>query len=185
VIEREGFGADEVPDLLFVNYKAIDTIGHLFSADSLEMSDAVRYQDAALKTLVEFLNHVVGAGRWAMVLTADHGTQRDPAVSGAFMIDINKLTSLLEETFDHDADGVPLIQKVRATEIWVNPTELADNGVSLERMSEYLMGLTEQQTYKNRHTPAPAHAGDRVFAAAFPSSMLSGLPCLPEARAST
>jgi hypothetical protein len=185
VIEREGFGSDGIPDLLFLNYKAIDTIGHLFSADSLEMSDAVRYQDAALKELVDFLNQVVGIGRWAMVLTADHGTQRDPAVSGAFMIDINKLSSLLEETFDRDGDGVPLIEKVRATEIWVNPEELADNGVSLTQMSEYIMGLTEQQTYKNRHTPDPGHDGDRVFAAAFPSSMLSRLPCLPEARAST
>ncbi len=185
VIQREGFGADDVPDLLFLNYKAIDTVGHLFSADSLEMSDAVRYQDAALRELVGFLNRVVGRGRWVMVLTADHGTQRDPAVSGAFMIDSNKLTSLLEQTFDRDGDGVPLIQKLRATEIWVNPGELADNDVSLAQLSEYIMGLTEGQTYKNGHTPEPGHASDRVFAAAVPSSMLSRLPCLPEARAST
>jgi hypothetical protein len=31
--------------------------------------------------------------------------------------------------------------------------------------------------------PAPGHEQDRVFDAAFPSSMLSALPCLPEARA--
>ena len=41
LVEREGFGADEVPDLLFLNYKAIDTVGHLFSASGIEMSDAV------------------------------------------------------------------------------------------------------------------------------------------------
>ncbi|HZD79607.1 MAG TPA: alkaline phosphatase family protein, partial [Actinomycetota bacterium] len=38
MVQREGFGRDDVPDLLDLNYKAIDTIGHLFSADGVEMS---------------------------------------------------------------------------------------------------------------------------------------------------
>ncbi len=118
-----------------------------------------------------------------MALTADHGTQRDPAVSGAFMIDINKLTSLIETTFDTDGDDVPLIEKVRATEIWLDPAELEANGVTLTQISQLIMGLTQEQTYKNRNVPAAGHERDPVFAAAFPSSMLSRLPCLPEARA--
>jgi predicted AlkP superfamily pyrophosphatase or phosphodiesterase len=184
VIEREGFGKDDVPDLLSLNYKAIDTIGHLFSADGVEMSDAVAYQDEALRELVSFLNRVVGKGRWVMALTADHGTQRDPAVSGAFMIDVNKIDSLVRKAFDNDNDGVPLIEKVRATEIWLNTQELANNGFTLDDVSQFIVRMTQQQTFKNRNTPVPGHEGDAVFSAAFPSSMLSGLPCLPEARAS-
>jgi hypothetical protein len=184
VIEHEGFGADETPDLLYLNYKAIDTIGHLFSADSPEMSDAVAVQDDALRTFVGFLNRVVGRGAWVMVLTADHGTQRDPAVSGAFLIDINKLTSLLQERFDDDGDGVALFEKIRPTEIWVDHAELRDNGVSLDRISAFILSLTQEQTYKNQNVPAPGHELDTVFDAALPSSMLSALPCLPEARAS-
>jgi hypothetical protein len=183
VIEREGFGKDDVPDLLSLNYKAIDTIGHLFSADGVEMSDAVRYQDAALRELVSFLNRVVGKGKWVMALTADHGTQRDPAVSGAFMIDVNKIDSLVRKAFDDDGDGVPLIEKVRATEIWLNTQELADNGFTLDDVSQFIVRMTQQQTFKNRNTPVPGHEDDAVFSAAFPSSMLSRLPCLPEARA--
>jgi hypothetical protein len=182
VIEREGFGQDDVPDLLYLNYKAIDTIGHLFSADSPEMSDAVKYQDDALRQFVDFLNRVVGQGKWVMVLTADHGTQRDPAVSGAFMIDINKLTSLLQRTFDDDGDEVALFEKIRPTEIWVNHVELRDNGFTLDEISQFIMSLTQEQTYKNQNTPAPGHEQDTVFSAALPSTMLSRLPCLPEAR---
>jgi hypothetical protein len=183
VIEHEAFGADDVADLLFLNYKAIDTIGHLFSADSLEMSDAVKVQDDALRTLVGFLNRAVGMGRWAMVLTADHGTQRDPNVSGAFMIDINKLTSLLQRTFDDDHDDIALFEKIRPTEIWVDHSELQDNGVTLTRISAYIQALTQEQTYKNQNLPAPGSENDTVFDAALPSSMLAALPCLPEARA--
>ncbi len=182
VIEREGFGKDDVPDLLFLNYKAIDTIGHLFSADSLEMSDAVKYQDVALQQLVAFLNRVVGQGRWVMALTADHGTQHDPAVSGAFMIDVDKLSSLIEKAFDEDGDKVPVVEKVRASEIWLNTAELEANGFTLEDVSKFIDSLTEQETFKNIHTPAPGHGDDTVFATAFPSSIMSRLPCLPEAR---
>jgi type I phosphodiesterase/nucleotide pyrophosphatase len=184
VIEHEGFGVDDTPDLLYLNYKAIDTIGHLFSADSLEMSDALKIQDEALRTFVDFLNRVVGRGKWVMVLTADHGTQRDPAVSGAFMIDINKLTTLLQDRFDDDGDKVALFEKIRPTEIWVNHAELRDNGVTLNEISAYIMSLTQEQTYKNQNVPAAGHERDTVFDAALPSSMLSALPCLPEARAS-
>ncbi len=183
VIEREGFGTDDVPDLLFVNYKAIDTIGHLFSADGIEMSDALRTQDETLERFVDFLDETVGEGRWVMAVTADHGTQRDPEVSGAFMIDIRKLERGLAETFDADDDGVPLVQKVRPTEIWVDRAELADNGVTLLDLSRWLLALTQRDTYKNQHLPEPGHEDETVFAAALPSSILARLPCLPEARA--
>jgi hypothetical protein len=182
VIDRERFGADDVPDLLFLNYKAIDTIGHLFSADGVEMSDAVEMQDRTLEQLVRFLDRRVGEGEWVMAVTADHGTQRDPAESGAFMIDINKLETGLAATFDDD-DDVALVQKVRPTEIWLDRDELAENGFTLGQVSQWFLDLTQQDTYKNQNLPRPGHEGDTVFAAALPSSILSTLPCLPEARA--
>jgi predicted AlkP superfamily pyrophosphatase or phosphodiesterase len=184
VIEREGFGADEVPDLLYVNYKAIDTIGHLFSADGVEMSDAVATQDASLQRFISFLNETVGEGEWAMVLTADHGTQRDPDASGAFMIDIGKLGSGLTANFDDD-DDAPLVQRVRPSEIWLDSDELRSNGFTLAQVSQWLLGLTQADTFKNRNLPVPGSEDDTVFAAALPSSILSRLPCLPEARVST
>lgn len=181
VIDREGFGADEVPDLLFLNYKAIDTIGHLFSADGVEMSDALRVQDETLRHLVAFLDERVGRGRWVMAVTADHGTQRDPAVSGAFMIDIRKVEAGLTSTFD-DEDEVPLLQKVRPTEIWLDGAELAENGFTLAQVSRWLLGLTEAETYKGAIPPTAERAGERVFAAVLPSSILDRLPCLADAR---
>jgi Type I phosphodiesterase / nucleotide pyrophosphatase len=181
VITREGFGVDEVPDLLFVNYKAIDTIGHLFSADGIEMSDAVQTQDDTLARLVAFLDDTVGKDRWVMALTADHGTQRDPAVSGAFEIDINKLEQGLVKEFDDDGDGVPLVEKVRPTEIWLNRDELHDNGLRLADIAGWLSQLTQAEMLKPGRTPSNPDA--TVFAASLPSRILSQLPCLPEASA--
>ncbi len=182
VVQREGFGADATPDLLYLNYKAIDVLGHIFSVDSQEMSDAVRIQDQNLKVLVDFLNRTVGAGRWVLALTADHGTQHDPNVSGAFVIDIDRFTQDLMKEFDTDGDRTPLITKVRPTELWVDPAELARNHTTLNDMSQYVLGLTQAQTIKVGRPLDPETANDKVFAGALPSTMLSRLPCLSEAR---
>jgi len=182
VVEREDFGDDDVPDLLYLNYKAIDTIGHLFTANGVEMSDAVRYQDEALRELVTFLNREVGRGRWVMVIAADHGTNRDPDVSGAFRIGLNELEGQIQKNFD-DPDGVPLLLKVRPTEIWLNEQELADNGHTLVELSEFIMGLT--QTDVPKPDQPVRDPSEKVFAAAFPSSILGRLPCLSEAGGSS
>jgi hypothetical protein len=170
-----------VPDLLFVNYKAIDTIGHLFSADGIEMSDAVRTQDDALARFVAFLDETVGEGRWVMAVTADHGTQNDPRVSGAFLIDIAKLEQGLAARFDDDGDDVALVQKVRPTQIWLRQAELQDNGLELADVTGWLFRLTQADVVKPGRTPLDPQAP--AFAAVLPSRILSGLPCLPEASA--
>jgi hypothetical protein len=183
VISEEGFGADAVPDLLYLNYKAIDVIGHAFSANGIEMSDALRIQDQNLKALVDFLNRTVGTGRWVLALTADHGTNLDPAVSGAFQIDTGSIEDLVNQRFD-DGDDVPLIEKFRTTEFWLNEDELAQNGSDLVDVSNFLLGLTQSQTFKPGGEPRPGHEDDPVFSGAFPTSLMDHLPCLPEARAS-
>jgi Type I phosphodiesterase / nucleotide pyrophosphatase len=177
LVVRERFGVDDVPDLLYVNYKAIDTIGHLFSADGIEMSDAVATQDATLQRFVEFLDRTVGRGEWVMVLAADHGTQPDPEVSGAFQIDVAKLETGLTDAFD-DGDDVAVVERVRPSEIWLDRDELRENGHTLADVSQWLLGLTQADTFKNQNVPDPGHENERVFAAALPSSILAALPCV-------
>jgi Type I phosphodiesterase / nucleotide pyrophosphatase len=181
IVKREGFGRDRVPDLLYLNYKAIDTIGHIFSLNSPEMKDAIDAQDPDLRRLVDFLNRRVGTGRWAMVLVADHGHQYDPTVSGAFEIGIDQLEADIVKRFDDDGDGTPLIEWVRPTEIWLDTSELRQNGYDLTEVSRYIAQLTEAQTSKPGVPIQLGHADDAVFSAAFPSAMLDHLPCLKAA----
>jgi Type I phosphodiesterase / nucleotide pyrophosphatase len=178
VVRNERFGADGVPDLLDLNYKAIDTLGHAYSADGIELSDALEWQDRDLADFIAFMDREVGKRRWAMVLTADHGMMRDPNVTGAFRIGIDELTADIEKRFDSDNDDTSLVIKVRPTELWLNEAEVADNGTSDAEIATYIDGLTQQDTLKPNLAPAP-DASARVFDAAFPSSILTALPCLP------
>ena len=184
VIQEEGFGADDVPDLLYLNYKAIDVIGHAFSANGIEMSDAVRVQDQHLQILMDFLDETVGKRQWVLALTADHGTNLDPEVSGAFQIDNDSIEKLLVEEFD-DGDDVPLVEKFRTTELWLNETELAQGGHDLLDVSDFLLDLTQSQTSVPGREPQPGRGDDTVLAGAFPTSIFDRLPCLREARTPT
>jgi hypothetical protein len=182
VIRREGFGADDTPDLLFVNYKTIDYISHVWTMNSPEMQDAVAAQDAALHGFVDFLDATVGRGQWALVLTADHGSIPDPKVSGAFQISTSAIQTGINETFDTDGDQTRIVDLIQPTQIFVNPDELRQNGHTLEDVSEWILGLTKGETTLPTVSVPTAQAGDPVFQAAFPSRIMDHLPCLPEAR---
>ena len=182
VVKREGFGADEVPDLLYVNYKEIDYISHVWSMNSLEMRDAVAAQDAALKAFVEFLNEQVGVGRWALVLTADHGSMISPKVSGGVQLSTTPIVSGINRAFDHDGDDEHIVELVQPTQIFIDVPELRQNGYTLAQVAQWILGLTRgEATGAGVYVP-PEQANDPVFQAAFPSAMMRELPCLPEAR---
>lgn len=182
MIEREGFGADDVPDLLFVNFKMIDYISHVWTVNSPEMRDAVRAQDEQLEVLVDFLDETVGEGEWVFVLTADHGSIPDPQLTGAFQISATPIVNGINATFDMDGDDVRIVQLVQPTQVFVNEDELAQNGHTLEELSEWVMGLTKADTAQPGVVVTAEEADDPVFQAAFPSAIMDQLPCLPEAR---
>lgn len=183
IVEREGFGKDDVPDLLYLNYKAIDGVGHAFGLDSVEMQDSVRYQDDALRELVAFLNEQVGKGQWVMALTADHGAQIPADVSGGIPIDPNRMKDLVIGTFDNDDDGVELFMRVRPTQLWVDEAELQDNGVTLDEIAEYIGGLTASQVARTDFTIPPGRENELVYEASFPGRLFAQLPCFPPEQA--
>jgi hypothetical protein len=186
MIKREHFGADKVPDLLLINYKTIDTIGHQFTINSPEMSDAVRYQDQYLKVLIDFLNHQVGKGKWAMVLTADHGHQYSPTYTtpqrpnGAWQIDVTHMEQDINEHFAVPGSNASVIEKMRPTQVWLNTDLLAQRGFTVADVGSYMMTLTQQDTTKRSTVPKPGHADDPVFKSVVPLQAFDKLPCLPQ-----
>jgi Type I phosphodiesterase / nucleotide pyrophosphatase len=182
VIAREGFGDDEVPDLLFINFNAIDHVSHIWSMNSPEMQDTLRAQDEDLGRFVSFLDEEVGPGRWALVLTADHGAQFDPAVSGAFQVPPPELERDLNAAFP-SATGTSVFEAVRPSQIYVNETPMRQSGYSLEQIASFLLHYTKGEGHVDGPEAVPeSEREDRVFAAAFPISVLPNLECLPEAR---
>jgi len=174
VIERQGFGADEVPDLLYVNYKMLDSLGHKYSADGVELLDGLRAQDQELDRLVRLLDELVGRGEWVMFLTADHGMARDPAVTGAERYEAGQLAESIEATFGSPDDRV--VQRTRPTQIWLDTDALAASGSTVDDVALHLWSLTRAEVVTgDEEVERP---DEPAFLAAIPTSSVQELPCL-------
>ena len=177
VIRRERFGKDRMTDLLFTNFKVTDYVSHAFSMNSGEMGDAVEWQDAALEELVGFLNETVGEGEWVMALTADHASMPDPATTGAFQISTGVAERVLNERFDLDDDGRPVVELVHPTAVFIDEEELAEHGATVDDVARYAMTLTKAQVAGKGVVPALGTENDVAFPWAFPSEVLEDLAC--------
>lgn len=99
LVSREQLGEDEVTDLLFVNYKQIDYVGHVYNMLQPEMREMVGYSDRELAKLFAYLDDEVGKGQWVMAMTADHGSTPDALATGAWPISMRALESSIAEHF--------------------------------------------------------------------------------------
>jgi hypothetical protein len=178
IVEREGFGADEVPDLLYINYKLIDEIGHRYSMNSVEMRDSLAAQDAELPALVDLLNEHVGQGNWVMALTADHGHTPDPNVSGATVISPGAVADVVQAEFDTDGDDSRIVEFTQPTNMFVDIDEMEQNGATLEEISGFLLSVTQGEVGGEQYPVAPEVADEPAFLAVYPADMLEQLPCL-------
>lgn len=73
LIEVEGLGQDDVPDLLAVGFSQPDATGHTYGPDSHEVMDTYLRLDRTVADFLEFLDARIGLARCLIVLTADHG----------------------------------------------------------------------------------------------------------------
>lgn len=182
VIAREGFGADDVPDLLFINFKAIDHVSHIWSVNSPEMRDTLRFQDAALGAFVRFLDWQVGRGNYVLVLTADHGAQFDPEVSGAFQVTPRELQADLEAAFP-SATSRSVFAAVRTSQVYLHERAMRASGYTVEGIARWLLAYTEGQGAPEGLGSLPEGRRDEpFFSAVIPTDLLPRLACLPEAR---
>jgi hypothetical protein len=180
MLHRIPLGQDSTPDMLFINYKVIDYVSHVQSMDSKYMLDAVTTQDANLPVLINDLNATVGKGNWVLNLTADHGAMPSPQTTGAFVASPGKIGQLINAKF-----GTGTIMLTQNTTAFLNVPLLESNGYTVDQVANYVSTFTLGQTYlvdaANTYKPTAAHANDKLFTAAFPSSILSQLPCLSSA----
>jgi hypothetical protein len=109
-----------------------------------------------------------------MILTADHGSTPNPAVVGSFLIDPTSLQSDLQRRFGGGNGHPSVVTGMSATQIWLNMPLLQKRGFSTNDVSRFLLDYTAG----DNRGPNVEGADERVFQAAFPTSLLPHLPCL-------
>ncbi len=175
MIEQDGYGDDEITDLLFTNFKQIDRVGHYFNMASEEVRDSLEETDRQLGEILSFLDREVGEGRWAVVVTADHGQQPDAAAINGYGIDP------LEVEADIRSEFGPVVQAVWPTEVFLDEEAMETEGVTVEEIARF---LADYRLADNTQRPDMLLSGtgrfdsqDRIFAMAIPAAMLPTLTC--------
>jgi predicted AlkP superfamily pyrophosphatase or phosphodiesterase len=75
-VRGERLGTDEVPDLLSISVSSHDFAGHGWGQESWERVDVLLRLDQRIAAFLDHLDRTVGAGRYAVVMTSDHGATR-------------------------------------------------------------------------------------------------------------
>src|SRR5690242_3841212 len=99
MIEREPVGEDSVPDLILMNYKGADFVGHRYGPDSEELRLTLGEMDRSLARIIRALEAKVGKD-YLLALTADHGM---PAAPPDHRHIARELVDLLHLKFDPQA----------------------------------------------------------------------------------
>jgi len=173
VMERQGFGDDDITDLFFLNYKQVDGVGHRWNMLEPEVQEIVRYADADLERLMSWLDRNVGEREWVLMLTADHGQGPDPLRSGAWPIQQGPLLDDVGSEFDVDPDS--LFQVERPGAYWVDRQVLEEKSMTLEDIAAFMNDYRlEDNVSDNQDVPEPYkdRLREPLFSAAFPTSAI-------------
>lgn len=175
LMERAGYGRDEVTDLMFTNYKQIDLLGHHFNMASAQVEAAIEATDDALGALLDHLENEIGRGNYVVVMTADHGQQPTAEAVDAFGIDSNEMMRDLQDRFG------PVIQDVAPTEVFVDEQGLTERGYTVDEVARF---IGDYRLGDNATDPLQGFLGagsydpfDRLMAMAVPSRLLSEVSC--------
>jgi hypothetical protein len=81
-VAAEQLGYDGVPDLLVISLSSYDYVAHAWGHESWESWDTALRLDAQLAAFLDALDRAVGAGRWSLLVTSDHGGSPLPELAG-------------------------------------------------------------------------------------------------------
>jgi hypothetical protein len=172
---NEPVGSSDAPGLLFVNYKAPDYTGHVYGMLDPMTGDALRDVDEQLGRLVAQLDALY-PGRYALIVTADHGQCPLPDAAGGVRLDPIQLWDDLEREFGGGLFG--LVQNVVPSEVYLHADVLWDAGATREHVAAFL------RDYPYRRNIGPYVPRDAIeqelldrqqFAAVFATTFLDTL----------
>ncbi len=133
MIESQPVGQDEVTDVLLLNYKGADYIGHKHGPTSPEMAATLSEMDRGLARLLQALEERT-AGDYLLAVTADHGMPSE-AKERHFA---PRIVNSLHEKFDPGSRTLITYYEPENAQIFVDRERLAALKLTLGDISAFL-----------------------------------------------
>jgi hypothetical protein len=158
VAQREAFGADEVADLLMVNMKGPDYVGHAYGPDAPEMKEEMSELDRQTARLLAIIDEKAGPNGRVLAITADHGMPGEPEPGARIYTD--DIVARLNGRFDPTGNKlVTYYGDAANSQIFIDTTRLKELGFTLKDVTT----LLEAEPYLHA-----AFSEDEVRAAELP-----------------
>ena len=134
MIEREQLGADSVADLILMNYKGADFVGHRYGPDSDELRLTLGEMDRNLARIIGALEAKVGKD-YLLAVTADHGMPSTPPERRHLA---PELVDLLHQKFDPQAKQLVTSYEPENAQMFVDEDRLSRLGLTLGDLARFL-----------------------------------------------
>ena len=134
MIEHEPLGEDSVADLVLLNYKRADFVGHRYGPDSNELRLTLGEMDRNLARIIDALEAKVGKD-YLLAVTADHGMPSAPPERRHLA---PALVDLLHEKFDPQAKQLVTSYEPENAQIFVDEDRLLHLGLTLGDLARFL-----------------------------------------------
>jgi Type I phosphodiesterase / nucleotide pyrophosphatase len=139
MIEREPVGEDSVADLVLMNSKGADFVGHKYGPDSEELRVTLSEMDRQLARILAALEAKVGSN-YLLAVTADHGMPSEPPSPDRRHF-APSIVDLLHETFDPAEKKLITAFDPENCQIFVDESRLSDLGLTLRGLADFLETL--------------------------------------------
>jgi hypothetical protein len=130
-IARSSLGADEVPDMVLLNFKGADFVGHKHGPQSEELRLTFREMDKELARILAAIESKVGKD-YLLAITGDHGMPGEPASPDHRHL-AAAVVDLLHDRVDPSARRLVTYYEPENAQIFVD----------LDRLAELHLGLAD------------------------------------------
>src|SRR5512145_1405042 len=136
MIEREPVGADDVADLILLNYKGADFVGHKYGPDSRELRVTLGEMDRHLTRLLRALEAKVGKN-YLLAVTADHGMPSEPSSPDRRHF-AQSIVDLLHEKFDPEGKQLITSFELENSQMFVDEDRMSALRLTLRDLAQFL-----------------------------------------------
>ena len=177
-LASEPVGADDVTDLLYINYKMPDYTGHVYNMLSIQEKIALAAVDQELARVVSLLERRFRPGEFALFVTADHGQCPLIDVAGGVRLDPIQLAEDINNAFGRSIWSLTDSDAVRPSEVYLDHRALWDAGVRRDDIAAFLADYRYGDNV-GPYVRADVVARDRrnhpEFAGVFSTDFITGL----------
>lgn len=135
-LEASAVGEDAVPDLVLLNFKGADFIGHKHAQQTVEFRATIRELDREIARILSAVERKAGKNH-LLAITGDHGMPPDPPTPSHRHF-AAALVDLLHDRFDPEGRRLVTYYEPENSQLFIDLDRLAARETTLQALARFL-----------------------------------------------